>query len=37
MATQPLAEVFGYPIDNRSDDAKRHLKDTLWSCMAARR
>jgi len=29
MVPQPLAEVFGYPIGNRSEDANRHLKDKL--------
>ncbi|HCM96572.1 MAG: hypothetical protein A2X25_00075 [Chloroflexi bacterium GWB2_49_20] len=26
MANQPLAEVFGYPIDNFSEEAKRHRR-----------
>ena len=26
MAKQPLAEVFGFPIDNMSDEAKRHRR-----------
>ena len=29
MASQPLAEVFGYPISNMSDEAQRHRQDRL--------
>ena len=29
MSKQPLAEVFGYPVDSMTDDAKRHRKKRL--------
>lgn len=29
MAKQPLAEVFGFPIDNVSSDADRYRKNKL--------
>jgi hypothetical protein len=29
MPHNPLAEVFGFPTDNQSDEAKRHRKDRL--------